>query len=349
LTKAEQGILYLKRAHIEQICRDLDTVAAMRDVFRMHGLKQTLLPEEAYLSWVNDQGETVRSLNMPGYLGETMHVAGTKIINSNVSNPLRGLPRASGLTLLYDDTSARINCIMEAAYLSSLRTASVTLLAADLLQGPVVHNVALLGAGVLAQAHIELLVKRLPHLQRILIFDLNPQRVQLLQQQVADVLASAQVVLQETSSAEEAIRPAQLIIPVTTVIMGYIRYAWLAPGCILVNISLDDPLPEVVLKATTVIVDDWNLVRKDHRRLLGRMYREGRLLGPQERSEVLVPGCRRVEMQLGDLATGSAVGRHSLEDIILVNPFGLSLEDLVLAARVYQKALALQIGMWLER
>jgi ornithine cyclodeaminase/alanine dehydrogenase-like protein (mu-crystallin family) len=349
LTKAEQSILYLNRGHIEQVCRDIDTVEAMREVFRMHSLKQTILPEKTSLMWVNDQGETVSSFNMPGYLGGTLRVAGTKVVNENVCNHGRGLPRASGLALLYDDTTVYVNCIMEGAYLSSLRTASVTVLAADLLQGAPIHCVALIGAGALARAHIPLLVKNLPHLQRILIFDFNRERVAQLQSELAELLQKHQVVLQETETAEQAIRPAQLIVPVTTTTMGYIRFEWLTPGAILVNVSLDDPLPEVVLKATTVIVDDWNLVRSDQRRLLGRMYREGRLLGPDERSEMLAAACRRVDMQLGDLVMGTRVGRRTEDDIILVNPSGLSLEDLVLAARVYQKARELNIGVWLER
>lgn len=349
MTTEEQGILYLDKAHVEQICRDIDSIAVIREVFLMHGLEQTVLPEEAYLSWVNDQGEPVRSLGMPGYLGGISRVAGIKIINGNICNPARGIPRASGLTLLYDDTTAQVTCVMEAAYLSSLRTASVTALAVELLQGPPVTSVALIGAGVLAKAHIELLVKKLPHLQRILIFDLSHQRVAALQSDLSELLQTHHVTLQETSTAEAAIRPAQLIIPVTTVTMGYIQFEWLAPGSILVNVSLDDPLPEVVMKATTIVVDDWNLVKKDQRRLLGRMYRDGRLLGPDELSEELSPACRRVDMQLGDLVTGKRVGRQSQDDIILVNPFGLSLEDLALAARVYQKARELNVGVWLKR
>lgn len=344
LRKAEPSLLYLSRADVEQICQEIDSVEAMRDVFRMHGLGQTILPEEAYLNWVNDQGETVRSLNMPGYLGSTLRVAGTKIVNGNICNPGRGLPRASGLTLLYDDTTGQVACLMEAAYLSSLRTASVTALAAELLRGPTVDCIALIGAGVLARAHIHVLVKVMPHLQRILVFDINHQRVAMLRKDVADLLDRHHVVLQEAPTAEEAIRPAQLVVPVTTVTMGYIRFEWLAPGSILVNVSLDDPLPEVVLKATTVVVDDWNLVRSDHRRLLGRMYREGKLLGPNERCETPTPGCRKVDMQLGDLVGGTRAGRRGPDDIILVNPFGLSLEDLVLAAHVYQKAQERNIG-----
>ena len=124
----EDSILYLKRKDVESLSASIDSVAIIRDLFKLHGSGQTLLPDEAYLGWTNDRGEQVRSLNMPGYIGGSLNVAGTKIMNGNIANPSRGLPRASGLTLMYDKTSVRINCIMEGASSSSLRTACVTAL-----------------------------------------------------------------------------------------------------------------------------------------------------------------------------------------------------------------------------
>lgn len=347
----EDSILYLNRKDVESIGAGIDGVAVIRDLFKLHGSGQTLLPDEAYLGWTNDRGEQVRSLNMPGYIGGSLNVAGTKIINGNIANPSRGLPRASGLTMIYDRTSVRINCIMEGAYLSSLRTACVTALSAEIFKGREIESAAIIGAGVLAQAHIELLIRRLPRLRSIRIFDINRERIATLKASVAAVLQEYEVELQETSSAEEAIEAAQLIVPVTTTTTGYIQFDWLQPGAILVNISLDDPLPEVVFRADKVIVDDWNLVKNDTRRLIGRMYGAGQIIGPDEPVDIVKDGQqrRRIDAQLGDVVIGSRVGRDHLDDIILVNPFGLAIEDVALAAHVYQVALELYIGVWLER
>lgn len=348
-TNNNDDILYLCRKDVEKVCQEIDSVETMREVFSLHGSGQTILPDEAYLAWTNERGENVRSLNMPGYLGGSSAAAGTKIINSNIANPLRGLPRASGLTLLYETTSARVACIMEAAYLSSLRTASVTALSVDVLAGTRIQCIAIIGAGVLAQAHIDLLVKRIPQVRQVLVFDVDKQRIKMLQDTLAPVLLEHNVMLQATSTAEEAIRSAQLVVPVTTTTGGYIRFEWLQPGTLLANISLDDPLPEVVLKADVVIVDDWNLVRNDTKRLLGRMYREGTLIGPDDTAQPLDNRCRRIDAQLGEIITGKKVGRRNASDIILVNPFGLSIEDVALAAQVYQTAQALGLGLYLER
>jgi len=251
--------------------------------------------------------------------------------------------------MLYDNTSVRVVCIMEAAYLSSLRTASVTALAADLLKGTDIQSAAIIGAGVLARAHVDLLVRRLPQLHQIQIFDVDKERITALQNELAPVLQAHDVALQVSSTAEGAIRSAQLVVPVTTTAASYIPFKWLEPGSLLVNVSLDDPLPEVVLKADTVIVDDWNLVRNDQRRLIGRMYREGQVIGPHDPTEAAHNGRRRIDAQLGEIVLGTKVGRRNANDVILVNPFGLSIEDVALAAHVYQKARVLGLGVRLER
>src|SRR6185437_13496921 len=179
----------------------------------------------------------------------------------------------------------------------------------------------------------------------IRIFDVEEGRITALQRKLSALLEARGVAMLRASSAEEAIRPAQLVVPVTTTTEGYIAYNWLQPGSLLVNISLDDPLPEVVLKADKVIVDDWNLVKNDSRRLLGRMYREGKIIGPDDPMKPGETGCRRIDAQLGEIVAGTRVGRGSPNDIILVNPFGLSIEDLALAAHIYSAAQDLGLGV----
>lgn len=265
--------------------------------------------------------------------------AGVKIINANPANPRRGLPRASGLTILFDPGSGRPVCILEAARISCLRTAAVTAIAADLLAAHPVERLALLGAGALARCHLQLLPPRLPQLREIRLHDLDAKRSARLAAETAD----ARIVV--CASAEQAIRGAELVVPVTTTDSGYIRHDWLRPGALLVNISLDDPLPEVVLRADKLFVDDWTLVAADQHRLLGRMHRDGRIRGPHQPAN----GARPVDGELGALLAGRCQGRSRPDETILVNPFGLAIEDLALAERVYRHARRRGLGSALER
>jgi ornithine cyclodeaminase/alanine dehydrogenase-like protein (mu-crystallin family) len=345
----DNEFLYLCRKEVELVGQEIDGVALIRDLFRLHATGGTILPDEAYLTWENERGERARSLNMPGYIGGSIRRAGTKIINGNIANSERGLPRASGMTVLYDDVSARVVCIMESAYISSLRTACVTALAADLLHGAEIEQIAIIGAGVQAQAHISVLVKSLPQLRVIHIYDLDKTRISALSHAIDSLLEVYNVTLKPAHSVQDAIRPAQLIIPVTTVTEGYIPFAWLQPGALLINVSLDDPLPEVILQADRLFVDDWNLVKQDSRRLIGRMYRAGQVIGPDAKEESQKGICKRVDGELGEILLGIKEGRVQKSDVILVNPFGLAIEDIIIADRIYHLACEKGLGTRLAR
>ncbi len=349
MTSAANRILYLSHAEVRAACDEIDPVAAVREALALHAEAQTVLPDEAYLAWRNGRDEAARSLSMPGYLGGSTPVAGAKIINANPSNPDRGLPRATGMTVLFDVTTAESCCILEGAYLSALRTASVTALAVELLNGGRIERLALIGAGALARAHLRLLPRRLSGLRTVALFDLRRDRAEALQRELSELLAASGVVVEVSGDAREAVRGADLVVPVTTTTTGYIAPDWLAPGTLVVHVSLDDVLPEVVLEADVVIVDDWRLVRSDARRLLGRMHREGLIVGPDEPATGGSGRPRRVDAELGEIVVGRRTGRTAAGQVILVNPFGLSIEDLAVARKVYETALRLGRGTWLER
>lgn len=318
-------ILYLAGHEVELALGEVDPVAAVADVLAAHARSETILPAEAYLGWERG-GEALRSLCMPGVVDSS---PGVKIINANPANPTRGLPRASGLTLLFDPQTARPICIMEGARISCLRTAAVTAIAAELLAAGRVERLALIGAGALSRCHLDLLARRLPALREVRVYDLDRERAAALR-----VDAHSLVIC---DSAEQAICGAELIVPLTTTTTGYIRYEWLQPGALLVNVSLDDPLPEVVVRADKLFVDDRGLVAADGRRLLGRMLRDGSIRDSD------------VDGELGELLIGARPGRTEPDDIILVNPFGLAIADLAIARQVYRRARGLGLGTPLSR
>jgi ornithine cyclodeaminase/alanine dehydrogenase-like protein (mu-crystallin family) len=145
--------------------------------------------------------------------------------------------------------------------------------------------------------------------------------------------------------AKSAVQFSRAIVFTTTVTSGYVPYAWLNPGTVAVNVSLDDLMPDAYMKCDYLFVDDWNLVRADSRRLLGRMYREGKVTGPGEAPAN--QNARRVDGEIGDLVSGHHSGRERAEDIIVVNPFGLAIEDVAIAARVYAIAQERKLGIQL--
>ncbi|MFI1016581.1 ornithine cyclodeaminase family protein [Streptomyces sp. NPDC020965] len=344
----DSSFRYLTRADVIEAARGVDIVAAVADALRLHSTGRTVLPEEAYLGWTTPEGDSARLLAMPGALiPDGRPVVGMKTINASLGNPGRGIPRSQGFTLLLDPETARPVVLMEAAYISAMRTAAVTALAVRHLAVDAPRSLGVIGCGPLAQAHMALLVTTVPTLRRVTVYDLERSRAEALGAFIATLPGGEKIETVVADGAREAVRDAELVVPVTTVTEGYIEPDWLRPGALVCHVSLDDLTEAAVLAASTVVVDDWSLVRDDPRRLLGRMHRAGTLLGPDgtPRDGVTAqPGARRVDATLGELLTGDHPGRRDENEVIISNPFGMSVLDVAVADRIHTRAAATGIG-----
>ncbi|MEU1087083.1 ornithine cyclodeaminase family protein [Streptomyces sp. NPDC005892] len=345
----DSHFLHLTRADVVEAARGVDIVQTVAEALTLHSAGQSVLPEEAYLGWTTPRGDSARLLAMPGALLDVGRppVVGLKTINASLGNPARGIPRSQGFTLLLDPETARPVALMEAAYISAMRTAAVTALAVLHLAVRSPQRLALVGCGALAQAHAALLLRTVPTLRALALYDVTPERADALAAYVASLPGGAKVETVRAESAREAVRDAELVVPVTTVTQGYIEPDWLRPGALVCHVSLDDLTEGAVLAADTVIVDDWSLVRDDPRRLLGRMHRAGTLLGPDgaPRDGVTAqPGARRVDAALGDVLAGRHPGRRRQDETIISNPFGMSILDVAVADRIHARAEAVGLG-----
>jgi ornithine cyclodeaminase len=338
-------VRYLTRADVVRAARELDPVAVVREALALHAEGNTTLPDEAYLPWETGDGRFARSLALPGALWGARPALGVKLINSSLANPGRGLPRAQGLTVLFDRETAYPVAIMEAAYLSALRTSAYSALSVRLLGPPEPAKVAVIGCGALGEAHVRMLAPILPDAWYAL-HDTSPQRRDAL---VAALRAEA-LDCRPADTAEAAVREAGIVVTTTTTTTGYLPYGWLSPGALVAHVSLDDVLADVVRRSDLVVVDDWALVSADDRRLLGRMYRSGDLAGPKGQAyRPLESSVRQVDATLADVVADRHPGRVSPDQIILSNPFGMGILDVALAAEVLRTAHHHDLGVLLDR
>ena len=313
---------------MEQICKKLDSIEIIREVFTLHSERKTVLPDEAYLSWTNSNKETPRSLNMPAYLGGGYDIAGTKIINANIDNAKYGVARASGLTLLFDSKTGIVLCVMEGAYISSLRTASVSVLGVKLLRkkGPI--NLAIIGLGVQGEMHLRMLMEQFSDIENIYIFDVDPSKSKKILQKYKGRN------IEIAKNQQEAFVNSDVIVTTTTVNKGYVKADWIRKGSLIVHVSLDDLLDESIKKADKLIVDDWNLVKNGTKRIFGKMYLGGQLHGPEQYKK----SGTFIYAEFGDIVSGKKKGREKDSETIIFNPFGLAIEDIAIASNVYNYA-----------
>ncbi|MEW2385556.1 ornithine cyclodeaminase [Micromonospora sp. NPDC047707] len=332
-------LLYLSEADVTKLCQSLDPLAIVEDTFRRVARGTAGVAAEAALRWTAPDGTAARSLVLPANSGNTH---GCKIINSCLGNLDRGLPRAHGLIVLHDHATAAPICIMEGGVISALRTAAVSAIAVRALRDlSAIRTIAFLGCGRQASTHLNLLVGLCVNLRHILAFDLNVERAN----RFADNHRS-QAGIHVAADAEAAVRDAELVVAVTTTTTPYAQLDWLQPGATFLNVSLDDATEPLLLGSDHLIVDDWNLVRNDHHRLLGRLAQAGKVVGPTEPATV---NSRHIDADLATVVSGRYERPVHPHHRAVINPFGMGVHDIAIATEIRVAAVQSNTGSLLPR
>ena len=76
----EDKLLYLNSSDIAEVYADIDPLRCVAEALRQHAEGAARVGDEGSLRWSPAEGQSARTLNMPGLLAAP-RVVGTKIIN----------------------------------------------------------------------------------------------------------------------------------------------------------------------------------------------------------------------------------------------------------------------------
>ncbi|WP_087456924.1 2,3-diaminopropionate biosynthesis protein SbnB [Tumebacillus avium] len=327
------SILYLSKQDIISIgggSSDL-YVKALSNALELHAKKDIVQPLKPYLRVDEKNGHIAdRIIAMPAYVGGEAPVSGIKWIGSKADNPQkRGMERASALIVLNDPETNYPIAVMEGSLISGMRTAAVTVLAAKYLAREGFTTVACMGSGIIARMQLQSLLEQFPSITTIHLFDLNPEAAGRLANELTEKHAGLQVIV--SPDAETAVRQGDLVVTCTVTDKPYIPFSWLKKGAFVSNISIMDVEKEVFLKADKVVVDDWDQCNRE-KKVINQLVLEGTF------------SREKLHAELGEILTGARPGRENEDEIILLNPMGLAIEDIASAHEVYQRAVRENAG-----
>ena len=338
-----ESFLFLDRDGARRCGALLDPLGVIESVLVQHAGEHTMLPAEGYMAWENSEGAYSRAIAMLGAITAERPVYGLKVINASVSNPARGMERAGGMSMLFDPETARPVFLVEAAYLSGLRTAAYTMAGIKHLGPAGAASVSVLGCGALARAHLELIVRYLPAVTTAHVFDLVPERSAALVKWAAGALPALDV--RVSGSARECAGASTQVITLTVSDTPYATIDWFRPGTFVAHVSLDDLCPDVFTGAEAVYVDDVGLVRENPRRILGRLMCDGLIAEP---GGLAPAGGRALTGTLGDVLLGRAEAHRPVDGVVVSNPFGMAILDVGLVDAVHAVAVAEGLGVRLD-
>ena len=333
---SDARILYLSRADVNR-ASDVGSqlyVEAVSRALGLHAERKFVQPLKPYLRWRGDDNHVAdRIIAMPAYLGGEQPAAGLKWVGSKHDNPSRhGLERASALTILNDVDTHYPIAVMEGGLISNLRTAAVTAVATRYLAREGFTSVACLGAGPIGTMQVKLLLECFSSIADVRLFDLR--RAPAEQLAAAITAKHPQVRVSVADSAKQAVHEAEVVVTATVADRPYLPFQWLSPGTFLSNVSIMDVHKEVFLQVDKVVVDDWDQCNRE-KKVINQLVEEGRFSREQLHAE------------LGQIVAKMRPGRETRDEVILLNPMGMAVEDVACAQAVYQAALERGIGTWL--
>ncbi|GAA0530598.1 2,3-diaminopropionate biosynthesis protein SbnB [Saccharopolyspora subtropica] len=335
-TEHSPKLLYLSRGDIAAVggAHSELYVQALRDGLIAHAEGRTVQPLKPYLRAAGEGGHIAdRIIAMPAHVGEP-GLSGIKWIGSKHDNPTRrGLERASALIVLNDPSSNYPVAVLEGSLISAWRTAGVTCLAARHLARQGFTDVALVGCGLIGRTQVEALLQQFGHIEVAHLYDQRPEAAHALAERITREHPAVKA--RVADSAEDAVRAGDLVVPCTVTSEPYIPLAWIKRGALVCNVSIMDVHKDVFLGADKVVVDDWEQSNRE-KKIINQLVLEGAFSREQLHAE------------LGEVLAGTRPGRENDDEIILLNPMGMAVEDIACAGAVYERARSQGVGTWLD-
>ena len=329
-TKPE--IRYLSRDDLIALGADHSDafVQAIAEGLAIHARGEHVQPLKPYLRWSGADHIADRIIAMACYIGGDDPIAGIKWIGSRQHNPARfGLERASAVIVLNDATTNYPVAIMEGGLISGMRTAAITAVATRHLARSGFTDVACIGCGPIAQMQMQTLLEQFPQIRAVHLFDLSRDAMHVMRSMLGSRFPA--VGWELCGSAELAVRAADVVVTCTVTATPYLEHAWLKTGAFVCNVSIMDVHKDVYEKVDKVIVDDWDQSNRE-KKIINQLVLEGRFSREQLHAE------------LGEIVIGRKPGRERDDEIILLNPMGMALDDMVCARHFYHLALERNAG-----
>jgi alanine dehydrogenase len=271
-----------------------------------------------------------RITSMPGFLTDDKAL-GMKVVTYFQQNPTRDLPAILATIMLFSADTGKIIAIMDGSYVTAIRTACASAMATKVLANPDSKVVGILGAGVQARAHIEALT-RVRNIGAFKIYSPSGVSAAKLQEEMRGRIDSA---IEVVSSAEQAVRDADLVVTVTTAKEPIIKADWLKPGTHINAVGSHRPdlreLDGATLARAKVVVDSRAAIMAECGDIL---------LAIDERS--IAPSA--VQAEIGEVLAGTKPGRTDESEITLYKSVGIAVQDVAAAHLVYHKALKQRVG-----
>ena len=266
--------------------------------------------------------------------GEAM---GVKLVTFYPANAERGIATHMALVALFDPATGEPLVVMDGTYLTEMRTAAVSAAATRRLAAEDAGVLAILGSGVQARSHLELL-SRVRRFDQVRVWSRTPEHAERFVERTRAVAPTAAPdgadggdatphagsphaarppAIVACDTAESAVRGADVVVTATSATQPVLHGDWLAPGA--------------HVNAVGACVAAWREL--DDAVMSNVVYVDSRAAAAVESGDVIQSKCA-IYAELGDLFAGAVPSRAG--ETTVFKSLGLAVEDVAAASLVWQ-------------
>jgi alanine dehydrogenase len=326
--------LLLMEKDVKQLLSMDEVMQAVESAFKAKGLGHAQMPAKVYLFYNKYKGD-LRA--MPSYL-EELEVSAVKIVNSHPENRVKhGLPTVMAIIILVNPKNGAPIAMMGGTWATNMRTGAAGGIAAKYLAKKDAKVVGLVGAGAQARTQLMSLIPLYKKLEEVRVWSRTEKTRDAYVSEMEPLYGNAAKMV-PVKNAKDAVEGADIVVTTTPSRKPIVSNNWVEAGMHFNCIGADAPgkqeLDPTILKRAKIVVDDWE--QASHSGEINVPLTEGIITK------------ENVWGAICEIVAGLKPGRTSPDEITVFTSTGLAVQDAVTADLAYKKAVAKQIGKFVE-
>jgi alanine dehydrogenase len=324
------GTLLLTRRDVAALLTIEECTSAVERVFKLYGEGKTLPPGVLGVH-AQDGGFHIKA----GILKLGRPYFAAKINANFPQNSTRfGLPLIQGVIVLCDAENGRPLALMDSIEITIQRTGAATAVAAKYLARPDSQTLTICGCGNQGRVSFSAL-HDLFSFEEVFAYDLDHAQAERFASELSgETPAKATAV----SDLEKAVRESDIIVTCSPAKQFFLKKAWVRPGTFIAAVGADSENKQE-LEPTLLIQSKLVVDMLEQAASIGELHHsiESNLMTKAD-----------VHAELGEVVAGLKPGRSSSDEITIFDSTGMALQDVIVAAAVYEKAITNRLGQLID-
>lgn len=325
----EDNLYILDGSVIEKILQgnERSIINIVQKTYEDHHNGKSVLPHSVFLRFPNNPKD--RIIGLPGYISGDSETAGIKWISSFPNNVQLGIDRASALLILNSMKNGRPKAILESSIISAMRTAASAALAVIQIAPKDFEIMGLVGCGLIGFEIVRFVMATNPSINKLLINDLSLPRAEYFRRKCEKKFPSLDI--EFVPVVNEILSSSLVTALATTASEPYIhKISECKPSSLILNISLRDISPEVIISSDNVVDDPDHVCRENTSIHL---------------AENITGNRDFIRGTIAEVCLGKIKPTIDRKTVTIFSPFGLGVLDLVLGEFVLKQAIDHNLGI----